>query len=100
MRADGLVHKVTTAEDIEHIVGICSDTVGIGLGGNNIPEDECIEVEMVGQVWVKTNDFLEAGKMVKALPDGTVTITSDRNEKIGVTLTETIDNKVRIVYNG
>ena len=100
VRADGLVHKVATAEDIEHIVGICSDTVGIGLGGNNIPEDECIEVEMVGQVWVKTNDFLEAGKMVKALPDGTVTITSDRNEKIGVTLTETIDNKVRIVYNG
>lgn len=100
VRADGLVYKVTTQEDIKTIVGICSDTVGIGLGGNTIPEDERVEVEMVGQVWVKTNKELEAGKMVKALADGTVDITENIVERIGITLTNTQNGKVRIVYNG
>lgn len=100
IKSDGLVHKVTSDEDINTIVGICSNTVGIGLGGKDISEDESIEVEMVGQVWVKTNEILEAGKMVKALADGTVGITDDINNRIGVTLTSTVDGKVRIVYNG
>lgn len=100
IKSDGLVHKVTSEEDINTIVGICSNTVGIGLGGKDIPEDESVEVEMVGQVWVKTNEILEAGKMVKALADGTVGITDDINNRIGVTLTSTVDGKVRIVYNG
>ena len=100
IKADGLVHKVNSEEDIKTIIGICSDTVGIGLGGNDIPEDEKIEVEMVGQVWVKTNKELEAGKIVKALKDGTVDYTDNIQEKIGVTLTNTINGKVRIVFNG
>ena len=100
IKSDGLVHKVTSEEDINTIVGICSNTVGIGLGGKDIPEDESVEVEMVGQVWVKTNEILEAGKMVKALADGTVGTTDDINNRIGVTLTSTVDGKVRIVYNG
>ena len=100
VKSDGLVHKVNSEEDIKTIVGICSNTVGIGLGGKDIPEDEAIEVEMVGQVWVKTNEILEAGKMVKALANGTVGITDDINNRMGVTLTSTVDGKVRIVYNG
>lgn len=100
IRQDGLVHKVTTEEDIATIVGICSNTVGIGLGGEGIPEDEQIDVEMVGQVWVKTSENLEAGKLVKALPNGTVGLTTDKSNKIGVTLTSTINGKVRIVFNG
>lgn len=100
IRADGLAHKVTSEKDINTIIGICSNTVGIGLGGKDIPEDESIEVEMVGQVWVKTNENLQAGKMVKALPNGTVGITGNISDKIGVTLTSTDNGKVRIVYNG
>lgn len=100
VKEDGLVHKVNSEEDINTIVGICSNTVGIGLGGNNIPEEECVVVEMVGQVWVKTNKDLKAGKMVKALADGTVDYTDNKLEKIGITLTDTEDGKVRIVYNG
>ena len=100
VKSDGLVHKVNSEDDIKTIVGICSNTVGIGLGGKDIPEDEAIEVEMVGQVWVKTDEILEAGKMVKALANGTVGITDDINNRIGVTLTSTVDGKVRIVYNG
>lgn len=100
IKSDGLVHKVTSDEDINTIIGICSNTVGIGLGGKDIPEDESIEIEMVGQVWVKTNEIIEAGKMVKALADGTVGVTDNINNRIGVTLTSTVDGKVRIVYNG
>lgn len=100
IKDDGLVHKVSSNEDIKTIIGICSDTVGIGLGGKDIPEDECIEVEMVGQVWVKTKVDLEAGMLVKALPDGTVDYTNNVDERIGITLTSTVDGKVRIVYNG
>jgi len=100
IKADGLVHKVSSEEDIKTIVGICSNTVGIGLGGKDIPENEAIEVEMVGQVWVKTNEIIKAGSMVKALPNGTVGYTDDINLRIGITLTNTEDNKIRIVYNG
>ena len=100
VREDGLVHKVNSENDLNTIIGICSNTIGIGLGGKDIPEEEQVEVEMLGQIWVKTNKQLEAGRIVKALPDGTVDYTDNTLNKFGITLTNTIDGKVRIVYNG
>lgn len=101
IREDGLAHKVQTDSDINTIIGICSNTIGVQMGGKDIPEDEQLEVEMVGQIWVKTNDIdLKPGQLVKAISDGTVTYTDNKDEKFGITLTEVIDGKVRIVYNG
>ena len=42
------------------------------MGGNNIPKEEQVEVEMVGQVWVKTNEQIKAGQLVRALPDASL----------------------------
>lgn len=103
LRDDGLAHKVETEEDLDAIVGICSDTIGVEMGGDaqNLDEDEKLEVEMLGKIWVKSNDTsIRPGNMVKALADGTVKKTTSRLERFGVALTSNENGKVRIVYNG
>lgn len=103
MGEDGLVHKVSKEEDLDAVVGISSDTVGMEMAGDSqgLPENEKLEVEMMGKIWVKSNDTsIKAGNMVKALPDGTIERTINRNEKFGIAMTSNIDGKVRIVYNG
>lgn len=101
IRNDGLVHKVSTVKDINNIIGICSNTIGIELGGNDIPENEQVEVEMLGQIWVKTdNPDIICGQWVKALPNGKCDLTENRSERLGITISKTLDGKVRIVYNG
>ena len=101
IREDGLAHKVACEEDLNTIIGICSDTIGIQMGGKDIPKNEQLEVEMLGQIWVKTKEInIKPGQLVKANVDGTVSITNDITEKLGITLTNVRDGKVQIVYNG
>ena len=101
VRDDGLVHKVSNTKDLDTIIGICSDTIGVEMGGANIDKNEQVEVEMVGQIWVKTNNLdLKPGQMVEALPDGTVNETYSRYNKFGITISYVVDGKVQIVYNG
>lgn len=96
-----MVHKVSSVDDLDSIIGICSDTIGIQMGGKDIPKQEQVEVEMVGQIWVKTNETnITPGQLVKANSDATVSITTDKKEKIGITLTKVVNGKVQIVYNG
>ena len=98
---DGLVHKVNSSDVINYVIGIVSDTAGVLLGGKDIPEDERVEVGLVGQIWAKTNDeFLMPGMMVKVNADGTVSKTNNRAERFGITLTGIENGKVRIVFNG
>ena len=101
VRDDGLVHKVNSVEDIDNVIGICSDTIGFELGGKDIPENEQVEVEMVGQIWVNTdNNDIKCGQWVKALPNGKCDITTNKCDRLGIVIVGTIDKKVRIVYNG
>lgn len=100
---DGLVHKVTTLDNIKSIIGICSDTIGIEMSGDvkDIPEDERVPVEMVGKIWVKSTDTnIKPGCMVKVTPNATVEVTYDKLEKFAIALTEVIDGKCKVVYNG
>ena len=99
MGSDGLVHKVNTVSDLNLIIGICSDTMGVVLGGEDIPKDEQVPVGMVGQIKVKTNSTLiTPGRMVKALPDGTVDVTNDPKLKFGIAMENVIDGRVKIIY--
>lgn len=102
IREDGLVHKVMMMTDLDTIVGICSNTEGVLLGGKDLEEDQKCIVGMVGKIWVKTNNpYLNPGQLVKALPDGTVDYTNNRTEKFGIVMSTVNDEgKVRIVYNG
>lgn len=101
IREDGLAHKVSSEQDLDTIIGICSDTIGVQMGGKDIPKDEQLEVEMLGQIWVKTNETnIKPGQLVKVNIDATVSITTNKEEKFGITLTNVIDGKVQIVYNG
>lgn len=100
--SDGLVHKFDSLMyDLNSVIGVCSDTIGFMLGGENIPEDEQVEVELVGQIWVKTNmTYIEPGSMLAIASDGTVRTTTYRSDKFGIALTNVIDGKVRVLYNG
>ena len=101
IREDGLAHKVCTDEDLNSIIGICSNTIGVQMGGKDIPKEEQLEVEMLGQIWVKTNNKdIKPGQMVKALSNGKVDITLNKSNKFGIALTNTDKEtgKVRIVY--
>lgn len=102
IREDGLAHKVSTEEDLDRIIGICSDTIGVEMGGDTIdlPEEEKLEVEMVGKIWVKTDDIIKPGDMVQAKPNGKVSKTYTKRDKIGIAMTDVINGKVKIVYNG
>lgn len=101
IREDGLAHKVTTEQDLNTIIGICSNTIGVQMGGKDIPKDEQLEVEMLGQIWVKTKETnIKPGQLVKVNTDATVSVTTNKEEKFGITLTDVINGKVQIVYNG
>lgn len=99
---DGLIHKFDSlVYDIDSVVGVCSDTIGFMLGGENIPKEEQVEVELVGQIWVKTNmTYIKPGSMLAIASDGTVRVTTYRSERFGIALTNVIDGKVRVLYNG
>lgn len=102
IKADGLVHRVNDNSDLDRIIGICSDTIGFELSGGmqDVPEDEKVEVEMLGQIWVKTDcEFIEPGMRLKALSTGKVGIATETDKKFGIALTRVVDGKVRIVYN-
>lgn len=101
LREDGLVHKVESEEDIVSIIGICSDTIGVEMGGIDIPEPERVEVEMLGQIWVKTDNLdIRPGHLVRALPNAKVDLIESLDQKIGIAITPTNPEtgKVRIVY--
>lgn len=106
IRSDGLIHKVSSEKDILSIVGICSDTIGYLLGGKDIPKDRQIEVEMMGQIWVKTNEKdIIPGQLLKVTSDGKVSITENKEEKFAIALTNVQKDgerkgKVRVLYNG
>ena len=99
---DGLVHKVRNRYDVDRIVGICSDTIGFELGGQDIPKDEQVEVELVGQIWVKTkSEEIFPGEWVTANDDGTVSVcTKNNNDRFALALTGVVDGKVRVLYSG
>lgn len=97
---DGLIHKVSCEEDLSFVVGICSDTIGFVLGSDNVPEDEQLEVEMLGQIWVKTDDLdIKPRMSVSALPNGKV-CKFNGNKVFGIALTKVINGKVRIFFDG
>lgn len=104
IREDGLVHKVQLVSDLLSIIGICSDSIGFELAGDmkDVSKEEQVEVEMVGKIWVKTNNpYLTPGQILKALPNGTVDFTNNKEEKFGVVMsTVNEEGKVRIVFNG
>ena len=99
---DGLVHKVRNRYDIDRIIGICSDTIGFELGGHDIPWDEQVEVELVGQIWVKTrSEEIFPGEWVTANDDGTVSVCAkNNNDRFALALTGVVDGKVRVLYSG
>lgn len=101
IKEDGLVHKVQMSCDIDSIIGICSDTEGVLLGGKDIDKDEQVIVGLMGQIWVKSNDEnIKPGNMVAVQSNGTVKVTYSKQEKFGIAMTTLKDNKVKIVYNG
>lgn len=102
IREDGLVHRVENMSDLNSIVGICSNTEGVLLGGAELEDDQKCIVGLVGKIWVRTNNpYLIPGEIVKALPDGTVDYTNIKEEKFGVVMsTVNEEGKVKIVYNG
>lgn len=101
VREDGLVHRVQTTEDLNTIIGVCSNTIGVQLGGKDIPENEQVEVEMVGQIWIKTdNSNIKPGQLIKPLINGKCDVTNNNHEKLGVSISNVINGKVRVVYNG
>ena len=95
---DGFVHKVSSRKDIKRIIGICSDTSGIILGGDKIPDKRKIQVEMLGQVWIKTDELnLIPGDKVRINSKGKAT----KYKLFGksyVVLTNVKNNKVRILF--
>lgn len=101
IKNDGLVYKVNESSDINKIIGICSDTAGLILGGQDLEEEEQVIVGFVGQIWVKTNELdIIPGTMLKANADGTVGICQDKKDKFAIALSTVINNKVKVLYNG
>lgn len=102
IKEDGLAHKVNSEQDLQTMIGICSDTAGFILGGKDIPEDEQVIVGLVGQLWVKTNNTnLHPGMIVTPCADGTFdNNVQDCSGKKGITLTNVTNGRVRILYNG
>lgn len=81
-----------------NIIGICSDTIGMCLGGADVPEDEQCPVGIVGKIWVKTNDeTIKTGDHVIATKDGNVAKIHRRSEeKFGIVMQGYKDGKVLI----
>lgn len=100
LRDDGLVHKVSTEDDMYNIIGICSDTIGMCLGGADIPKDEQCQVGMLGKIWVKTDDdTIKTGDHVIANINGKVEKTIKKSEnKFGIVMQGYKEGKVLILY--
>lgn len=98
LRDDGLVHKVSNEDDMCNIIGICSDTIGMCLGGADVPEDEQCPVGIVGKIWVKTQDeTIKTGDHVLATISGNVCKAIKKSEnKFGIVMQEYKDGKVLI----
>lgn len=99
---DSKVHKVQDRYDIDRIIGVCSDTAGMLLGGKNIDQANQVVVGLVGQIWTKTSELnIMPGQLLQANADGTVSITKTKVSKIGIALsTIREDGKVLMLYNG
>lgn len=101
LRDDGLVHKVETEKDLQTIIGICSNTIGLQLGGADVAKEEQVEVGLVGKIWVKTKELnITPGQWVKAISDGSVITTSKKEEKFAIALTNVVNGKVEVLYKG
>ena len=101
IRDNGLVYKVSNRKDTDNIIGICSDTAGVLLGGIELEENEKVVIGMVGKLYVNTIDTtIKPGDWVKANEDGTVSKTTEKSNKLGIAMSNVENNKVRIVYNG
>ena len=98
LREDGLVHKVETQEDLFNLIGICSNTIGMCLGGAELEEDEKCPVGIVGKIWVKTDDMdLKPGDQVRATSNGTVVKNKEKAfEKFGIVMQKYENGKVLI----
>lgn len=98
LRDDGLVHKVETEDDMYNIIGICSDTIGMCLGGAELEEAEKCPVGIIGKIWVKTKDeTIKTGDHVIATMFGDVAKTIKKSEnKFGIVMQGYKDGKVLI----
>lgn len=98
---EGLIRRLDNLEHINSVIGICSDTAGVILGGDGIPEDERVIVGFVGQIWTKTSEEeIKPGQMLKINDHGTLSITEDRSERFAIALTHIQNGRVRVLYNG
>lgn len=94
---DGLVHKVKNENDTYNIIGICSNTMGVQLGGADIPEEEKCEVGIVGKIWVKTDDTnIKKGDHVTPTTDGKVERIAKSRERFAIAMTDTEEGKVLV----
>lgn len=98
LRDDGLVHKVETEDDMYNIIGICSDTIGMCLGGAELEEEEKCPVGIIGKIWVKTDDeTIKTGDHVIATQKGIVEKTIKKSsKKFGIVMHGYKDGKVLI----
>lgn len=93
---DGLVHKINSEEDILNFVGICSDTIGMCLGGIEIPKEEKCEVELEGKIWAKTDEDIKAGEHVIPTSNGKVKKTEKTFRPFAIAMTDVKNGKVKI----
>lgn len=100
IREDGLVHKVSTTEDLNSVIGVCSNTEGVLLGGLDIPEEEQVIVGLVGKLWVNCKDpIIKPGMMVKVTNYNEVKHTYNKADKFGIAM-KVEQDKILIVFNG
>lgn len=101
VREDGLICKAICEEHFNSIIGICSDTAGVILGGDGIPKDEQVIVGFVGQIWAKTEEEeIKPGQMLMINDHGTLSITNNKAEKFAIALTNVNNGRVRVLFNG
>lgn len=94
---DGLVHKVSNEEDIFNVIGICSNTMGVQLGGEGIPENEQCEVGLIGKIWTKTDDTeIKPGDHLEPTTYSTVKKADKSRQPFAIAMSEVIDGKVLI----
>ena len=98
---EGLIRRLDNLEHINSVIGICSDTAGVILGGDGIPENERVIVGFVGQIWTKTSEEeIKPGQMLKINEEGILSLTEDRLERFAIALTPVQNGRVRVLYNG
>lgn len=97
IREDGLVHRINSEKDILNFIGICSDTIGVQLGGAGIPKEEQCEVELDGKIWAKTNNLnVKPGDHLIPTKDGKVDVTKKSNKPFAIAMTKNINGKVKL----